>query len=174
MAHWISSRTYEKYVRPFLIEKRPTAFNILREQMTMISALAYEHPGLPLFSWDILKQNLSIDGRILPMNKFVKSIHTVITEITNIIQRIFRSSKYQDILDHIDARLDPQDPEQWFRDRPQEYSAGTSVFNDANNGFVVFRYRLLEAIASDTTYFVRLDGQLVAKQGASSTFLYSQ
>jgi hypothetical protein len=141
--------------------------------MTMISALAYEHPGLPLFSWDTLKQNLSIDGRILPMNKFIKSIHAVLTEITD-IQRIFRSSKYQDILDHIDARLDPQDPEQWFRDRPQEYSAGTSVFNDANNDFLVFRHRLLEAIASDTTYFVRMDGELVAKQGAPSSFLYSQ
>ena len=54
-------RTYETYVRPFLTEKKSTLFNILREQMTMISALAYEHPGLPHFSWDVLKQNLSID-----------------------------------------------------------------------------------------------------------------
>ena len=99
------------------------------------------------------------------MNKFVKAIHAVIGEITALVECVFRSSEYQDILAHIDTRLDPQNPEQWFRDRPQEYSPGTSVFSDPNNAFQAFRFRLLNVMASDRTFFVRVDGELVAKKG---------
>jgi hypothetical protein len=133
--------------------------------MTMISTLAHHHPGLPLFSWDALKQNLSVDGHVLPMNKFINSVHTVIDQIFTLIQQIFRRSVYSDILQFIDTRLDPQDSERWFRDRPQTFVIGTSIFNETDNGFRSFRFRLLEGMSADTNFFSKLDGELVAKKG---------
>jgi len=144
-------------------------FNILREQMAMISTLAHLHPGLPLFSWDVTMQNLSIDGHVLPMKKFVKSIHDIIERIATLLRQVFRGHDYEDILQFIDSRLDPKDPERWFRDRPQCVAIGTSIFNENDNGFRKYRHRLLKVMSDDPTFFVRVDQELVPKRGKHSS-----
>jgi hypothetical protein len=150
---------------PILTEKKPTMFNILREQMTMISTLAHLHPGLPIFSWDVTMQNLSIDGRVLSLTKFVDSMHSVIDNISARLHRVFRGHGYDDIMQYIDSRLDPADPERWFRDRPQCVAIGTSIFSEPDNGFQPYRLRLLRSMSDDHAFFIRIEGELVAKAG---------
>jgi hypothetical protein len=162
-------QTYEQYVRPFLTENRPTMFNTLRQQMAMTSALSYAHAFLPLFAWDPTKQNLSIDGQVLPMTKFKRAIHGSIDQLSSLMDQVFGGCRYEDILDRIDSRLDPSSPTLWFRDRPQEFTIGTSVFSNTDNELGQYRHRLLEAMSKDTRYFTYLQGKLHPKPGMYNT-----
>jgi hypothetical protein len=163
-----SFRTYERYVQPFLTERRPTMFNTLRQQMALTSSLSYTHAFLPLFAWDPTRQNLSIDGKVLPMSKFKGAIHGSLQDLPFMMDRIFGGCQYNDILDYMDLRLDPSSPTQWFRDRPQEFAIGTSVFSNCDNELGRYRHRLLDAMSKDPKYFTYLQGKLHSKAGRSS------
>jgi hypothetical protein len=162
-------QTYERYVRPFLTEKHPTMFNTLRQQMAMTSSLSYAHTFLPLFAWDPARKNLSIDGKVLPMSHFKRAIHSTLQDLPSMIDPIFGDCPYKDILDYIDSRLDPSSPIQWFRDRPQEFAIGTSVFSNTDNELGRYRHHLLDAMSKDQRYFTYLQGKLHPKAGKSQT-----
>ena len=142
-------------------------FNILRENMTIISTLSYLEPGLPRFSWDHLMQVLSIDGKAIPLKKFYSAIHRSIDDVLSHIKSLFGDCPFDDILEHIDQCLDPTNPEMWFRERPQQNTIGTSLFTEPTNGFELFRTRLVEHMSKGDHYFVRTASGMKPKIGQS-------
>jgi hypothetical protein len=166
MISCIAYSTYQHIIANILTQKKPTMFNTLREQMGMITQLAYNYAGIPQFGWDPMNQTLSIHGHPLPMSRFCDSVHHVIDRVSNLIQQLFRSQSYQDILAYIDSRLDPSNPLKWFRDNPQNYEIGTSVFNEPNNGVEQYRLALLDHLVSSGDFFtVDEEGKLLPKFG---------
>ena len=139
-------------------------FNILREHITLISAISYQEPGLPRFCWDMTMTVLSIDGYAIPLARIREAIHSTIDAIERDLDALFGSCPYRDILEYIDSRLDP-DPERWFQDRPQDYTYGTSLFNNQHNSLGRYQDRLLTHMASDDQYFTATSAGLSAKRG---------
>ena len=143
-----------------------TLFNTLREQISLTSSIAYEEPGLPRFSWDPSMRYLSIDGKAIALMDFYNAIHTVVRQVEAKVGEIFGECEYEDIMKHIDAGLDLSRPsKQWFRESPQTYTRGTSVFNNSFNGFDKFRMRLVEHMAKDDRFFYTMNEETCAKVG---------
>ena len=82
-------------------------FNILREHITLISAISYQEPGFPRFCWDMTMTVLSIDGYAIPLARIRQAIHSAIDGVDNGLDTLFGSCPYRDILKYIDSRLDP-------------------------------------------------------------------
>jgi hypothetical protein len=132
----------------------------------MITNLAYNYAGISQFGWDPMNQTLSIHGHPLPMSRFLKSVHDVIDRVSNLVQQVFRGKSYEDILAYIDSRLDPADPLNWFRDHPQNFAIGTSVFNEPNNRFEDYHLTLLDGLLQDDSFFAFDEaGELLPKLG---------
>ncbi|KAG2740332.1 P-loop containing nucleoside triphosphate hydrolase protein [Suillus brevipes Sb2] len=69
------------------------------------------------------------------------------------MDELFRACQWDDILAYIDSRTDPNNPGNWFTDRPQSTDQNTSVFNFKENGWDKYRRRLLEHLARDPRLF---------------------
>jgi hypothetical protein len=158
-------------VMPHLTSTTPSMFNRLRENMKSISKLAQEHTGIGRFGWDPSHQTLSFDGVPIPMNLFVKSIHQVIDRLGKLVAQVFRRTSYTDILKYIDTRLDPANSINWFRDRPQQFSIGTSIFNESDNRFERYRHILLSDMVQDDHFFA-YQGKVLPKLGAYFQYIF--
>jgi hypothetical protein len=158
-------RAYEKLIQPHLTTGKQSTFNTLREAMALISALTYEERGLPRFSWSYDFTVLSIDGRAFPLQRFIALIHGCLHSIDIHLKALFGTCPYGDVLEYIDGRLDPSQPDKWFRDRPQDQTYGTSIFTHEENGFEAYRHRLLQHMTQDPHYFVTANGQTLPKTG---------
>jgi hypothetical protein len=140
-------------------------FGVLRLHIPLITSLSHQEPGLPRFSWNPGLTVLSIDGKAISLVKFVEAVHKSIDIMQNLIQRLFGECRFDDILKHIDGGLDPDDPNKWFREHPQDNTKGRSIFNDPTNDFEKFRLRLLEHMCGDEKYFEQMDTGVQAKIG---------
>jgi hypothetical protein len=143
-------------------------FNILREHITLISAISYQEPGLPRFCWDMSMSVLSIDGYAIPLARIRQAIHSAIEAIERGLDALFGSCTYQDVLRYIDSHLDPN-PDQWFHDRPQDYTYGVSLFNNQQNGLEQHQHRLLTHMVSDEMYFTATSAGPSARKGTAQT-----
>jgi hypothetical protein len=108
---------------------------------------------------------LSIDGKAIPLLNFVASVHKSIEIVQGLVGRLFGQCRYEDILQHIDSGLDPDDPNRWFREHPQDNTKGRSIFNDPSNEFQKFRLRLLTHMCGDDNYFVKTDVGIQERPG---------
>lgn len=163
-AYHCSLRTYKALVRPYLIDGNQTLFTCLRQKMAFLSTLSYTEPGLPRFGWNPEMTVLSIDGFALPLNKFKDSIESSLLDMKQMMDKLFLKCPWQDILDYIDSRTDPTDPNNWFLDRPQQSDQNTSIFNFHENGLDIYKDRLLGHLADNPVFFTTVNGVLVPQR----------
>ncbi|KAG0698110.1 hypothetical protein DFH29DRAFT_878238 [Suillus ampliporus] len=110
-----SFETYQALIHPYLINSNQMLFTCLCQKMAFLSTLSYTEPGLPRFGWNPEMTVLSINGFALPLNKFKASVES---SLLDMMDSLFHSCPWQDILDYIDHHTDPTDSDKWFLDRP--------------------------------------------------------
>ncbi|KAF5366490.1 hypothetical protein D9615_010644 [Tricholomella constricta] len=159
---------YQKYIAPFIHDGGQTTFTVLRQYMKLFSALAKKHAGFARFNWNSEKTVLSIDGFSLQLKSFYESIPTSLDDLKVLISRLFRQCSYDDILAHIDKRLDPDHKRasQWFRDRPLENALKYSIFEEPENGLQKFQSRLLDHLCQDKHMFEYIQGHVKSNSAA--------
>jgi hypothetical protein len=133
--------------------------------MAFLSALSYSEPGLPRFGWNPEMTVVSIDGFPISLQTFKTSVNSSLLDMKTKMDELFRNCRWDDILAHIDSRTDPNNPGNWFTDRPQSTDQKTSVFNFKENNWDNYRRRLLEHLARDTNLFSVVQGKCVANAG---------
>ncbi|KAJ4475991.1 hypothetical protein C8J55DRAFT_490271 [Lentinula edodes] len=149
------------------ILKRSTDYNgnPLLQNMNLFRALATRQQGLARFHWNIGRSVISIDGSV---SSFVDGVQRTIGELEENIQRLFCGCPYDDILRPIDEASVPHQTGQprWFRDRPTKNDFRYSFFEEAENGFEIYRPRLLNHLSKDPRFFITTDNRVVPKNGA--------
>ncbi|KAG1720862.1 uncharacterized protein EDB91DRAFT_1088677 [Suillus paluster] len=160
-----SFKTYEVLVQRYLVDGPQTLFTGLRQKMALLSALSYSEPGLPRFGWNAEMTVVSIDGFPIPLKTFKNSVNSSLDDLKAKMDELFRGCQWDDILLHIDSRTDPNNPGNWFTDRPQSADQKTSVFSFKENGWDKYQRRLLEHLARDPRLFSRVKGEYVVNAG---------
>ncbi|KAF5358860.1 hypothetical protein D9757_012683 [Collybiopsis confluens] len=159
-------RTYEKLVKPFLVDYTQTPFARMRENIKRFSTVVMLQPGIPRFTWDVHHEVVSIDGNPLRWKDILCSWQECLSMVQVSLDEVFRGCEYWNILSYIDSRLSPDSPEQWFRDSRNENTLGYSFITDPVNGLLSFRSTLLKHLIHDPALFLIADGKLHAKEGS--------
>ncbi|KAK0475973.1 hypothetical protein EDD18DRAFT_1366707 [Armillaria luteobubalina] len=133
-----TNRAYVEAVQPFLIAGKATLFHSLKQSHAFYTTLTKNEPGFARFNWDLDYKVLSVDGHPVLMTDFADSITGCVDTLQMRIHRLFRGCDYQDILDHISARLDPSNPRMWLQDDPLNSEYGESLITNTANGFKAF------------------------------------
>ncbi|KAK0197635.1 hypothetical protein F5146DRAFT_1130495 [Armillaria mellea] len=133
-----SNRAYVECVQPYLIAGRNTLFHSLKQSHAFYTALTKNEPGYPRFMWDLEYKVLSVDGEPILLKDFAESISGCLETLSMRINRLFRGCDYEDILEHISAHLDPNNPKMWLQDDPLNNDYGESVITNPVNGFRAF------------------------------------
>ncbi|KAK0197710.1 hypothetical protein F5146DRAFT_1130570 [Armillaria mellea] len=133
-----SNRAYVECVQPYLIAGRNTLFHSLKQSHAFYTTLSKNEPGYPRFGWDLEYKVLSMDGYPILMKDFAESLSGCLETLSMRINRLFRGCDYEDILEHISARLDPNNPKMWLQDDPLNSDYGESVITNPVNGFRAF------------------------------------
>ncbi|KAG1777585.1 hypothetical protein EV702DRAFT_1197204 [Suillus placidus] len=133
--------------------------------MALLSALSYSEPGLPHFSWNAEMTVVSIDRFHIPLQTFKNSVNSLLNDLKAKMDELFQGCQWDDILLHIDSHTDPNNPGNWFTDRPQSADQKTSVFSFKENGWHKYQGRLLEHLAKDASLFSRVKGEYVVNAG---------
>ncbi|KAJ3846669.1 hypothetical protein EV368DRAFT_88690 [Lentinula lateritia] len=159
---------YKTHIERYLTDGHPVLFTTLRQNMNFLRALANRQQGLARFNWNIERTVISIDGFPIAVSSFINGIHTTIQNVTSQIDKLFRGCPYDDILQLIDDAMIPahSGQPQWFRDRPTEDKIRYSFFEEAENGLLGLRPRLLNHLIQDPRLFTTVDEKLIPKNGA--------
>jgi hypothetical protein len=125
--------------------------------MKFLSSLAYSEQHVGRFIWNEGHTVVSIDGFPVPMETFVKGIHSSIETMKSLVHELFRGCAYQDILDHIKSCcvLDETNATSWFVDRYSEEKVFYSFLDEPRNNLSSNRNRLLHHLAGDSKLFTR-------------------
>ncbi|KAH7880194.1 uncharacterized protein C8R40DRAFT_1079401, partial [Lentinula edodes] len=160
--------TYQAVVQRFITDGHSVLFTTLRQNMNLFRALATRQQGLARFNWNLGRTVISIDGFPISVSSFVEGVQRTLVEVEANIQVLFCGCKFDDILQHIDEASVPHKTGQprWFRDRPTKNDFRYSFFEEAENGFEIFRPRLLTHISKDPRFFTTIDNQTVPKNGS--------
>jgi hypothetical protein len=108
---------------------------------------------------------LSIDGFPIPLEKFRNSIESTINHMKKTMDQLFRGCIWEDILQHIDKRTNPDNPGDWFTDSPQSSDQNMSVFNFKVNCWEQYKHRLIAHLARDSELFSKVQGQSQPHKG---------
>ncbi|KAK0493018.1 hypothetical protein EDD18DRAFT_1108610 [Armillaria luteobubalina] len=161
----LNIRAFVAAVQPFLIAGKATLFHSLKGSHAFYTTLAKNEPGYARFSWDFDYKVLSVDGFPVLMSDFADSISGCLEMLHTGIRRLFRGCDYEDILDHISARLDPDNPRMWLQDDPLNSDYGESVITNPVNGFKAFgpnkedlTMRLLSHLSNSADLFTTKEG----------------
>ncbi|KAJ3870944.1 hypothetical protein F5051DRAFT_446885 [Lentinula edodes] len=159
---------YKTHIERYLTDGHSVLFTTLRQNMNFLRALASRQQGLARFNWNIERTVISIDGFPIAISSFINGIHTTIQNVSSQIEQLFRGCPYEDILQLIDDAMVPAHSGQprWFRDRPTEDKIRYSFFEEAENGLVDLRPRLLNYLVEDPKLFTTVDEKLIPKNGA--------
>ncbi|PBK91137.1 hypothetical protein ARMGADRAFT_1107053, partial [Armillaria gallica] len=133
-----SNRAYVECVQPYLIAGKSTLFHSLKQSHVFYTTLSKNEPAYPRFGWDLEYKVLSMDGHPILMKDFAESLSGCLDTLSMRINRLFCGCHYEDILEHISARLDPNNPKMWLQDDPLNSDYGASVITNPVNGFRAF------------------------------------
>src|SRR5262245_27943429 len=126
-----------KYVK----EGRYTAFNFLCQVMHLASGIAYNSPGLPQVQWlDDDYKKASINGKVVTFENIKSFVHERLESAELMLKRDilfghdstefgYSCSKVLDIL--------------------RQRKVGYSFIESMDNGFIKFKYKLLEVLLKD-------------------------
>ncbi|KAG6864739.1 hypothetical protein C0991_007446 [Blastosporella zonata] len=145
---------YQDRIKPWIHEDYPHIFNSLRQSMHLLTSLSMKQPLAPQFSWDPTNSILSFQGYPIKMSTFRAGLQTALRKADELVQKLFRGLPTAEILAHIDSRLDPACPENWFQDMPRNNDVKFSIFSNSKNSF---KYgKTLIAHLSKDQHLVRL------------------
>ncbi|KAJ3871158.1 hypothetical protein F5051DRAFT_446546 [Lentinula edodes] len=159
---------YKTHVERYITDGYPVLFTTLRQNMNYLRALASRQQGLARFNWNIERTVISIDGFPIAVSSYIRGVHDTIKSVNSQIDRLFRGCLYSDILQLIDDAMVPAQTGQprWFRDRPTVDKIRYSFFEEAENGLLDLRPRLLNHLIDDPKLFTAVDAKLIPKNGA--------
>ncbi|KAF5390736.1 hypothetical protein D9757_004567 [Collybiopsis confluens] len=153
-------------VRKYISEGHQVLFNSLRQNMRLLSALAYRQQGMARFIWSTDRHTLSIDGFPIHIPSFIQNLHRTVADVTVHIKQLFRGYNMTTVLDQIDQSMIPDEGGQkrWFKDHigndEDRYSFINDELNDLNSGRLVLLQHLLES----SNLFHWVDNSLVANR----------
>ncbi len=129
---------YVECVQPYLIAGKSTLFHSLKQSHAFYTTLSKNEPAYPRFGWDLEYKVLSMDGHPILMKDFAESLSGCMDTLSMRINHLFHGCHYEDILEHISARLNPNNPKMWLQDDPLNSDYGVSVITNPVNRFRAF------------------------------------